>query len=242
MDQIVEANLRRYKDGEIVDEYMREFYHRLRIKNALWMMEKECRKRNDIKISDTKVLEIAGATGIVSSRLIKKGYCVTLADISPEALKIARHRNRRLETIQMDATKKFPFNNNSFDVIFAADIIEHIFDTRLFLNECNRCLKPNGILVITTPNLASLQDRIRFLFGKSPRQVNPLHEYLYLHIRPFTYETLKHAMEDSGFTDFKLTTNMVKINLGKMQINLVLVGKLFPSIGRSLIVSAHSKA
>jgi len=43
-----------------------------------------------------------------------------------------------------------------FDVIFAGDLIEHLSNPGLFLDSCTRNLKPNGRLILTTPNCFSL--------------------------------------------------------------------------------------
>ncbi|QQR96707.1 MAG: methyltransferase domain-containing protein [Sphingobacteriales bacterium] len=62
------------------------------------------------------------------------------------------------DTAYMDATKKFPIQDNTFDFIFAEHMIEHItFDeAKLMLNECFRTLKPNGVIRLATPNLDNL--------------------------------------------------------------------------------------
>jgi ubiquinone/menaquinone biosynthesis C-methylase UbiE len=44
------------------------------------------------------------------------------------------------------------FKDNSFDCVFTFQVIEHIVDDRLFLQEIHRVLKPGGLLLATTPN------------------------------------------------------------------------------------------
>jgi len=66
-----------------------------------------------------------------------------------------------------------PFENNYFDFFFAGEIIEHLFDSRFFLKEIHRVLKINGYLILSTPNLARIDDRLKFLLGKTPRQITP---------------------------------------------------------------------
>jgi len=61
-----------------------------------------------------------------------------------------------------------PVEDNFFDVVIAGDLIEHLMDTDAFLVELYRILRPNGYLLITTPNLAWWWSRFRFLFGKVP--------------------------------------------------------------------------
>lgn len=52
--------------------------------------------------------------------------------------------------------ENFDFSNVKFDVILAADIIEHLSNPGLFLDSCARNLKLNGRLIITTPNCYNL--------------------------------------------------------------------------------------
>lgn len=63
--------------------------------------------------------------------------------------------------------EKLPFKDNSFDHVIALDVIEHIKDDALFLNEILRVLKKRGKLFITTP--CSEDD---FLLIEIPKKVN----------------------------------------------------------------------
>ena len=85
------------------------------------------------------------------------------------------HRNVELsKSAGLDATicdcnsEKLPFSDQSFDFIFAGEIIEHLIDTDGFIEEIYRCLVPGGKAIITTPNLASFENRMRLLFGVYP--------------------------------------------------------------------------
>lgn len=239
---ILSENKKRYDSGAIVSEYMKEDYHKIRVKKAINLITQGINLSfGQLTPQNIRILEIAGAEGIVSNELSQMGYSVLLTDSEEEPLKKAQNNNTLLKTLIMDASEKFPFKNNSFHVIYAGEIIEHLFDTKFFLKEVHRCLVPNGIVVLTTPNLAALEDRVRFLFGKSPRQINPTHEYLYLHIRPFTYSKLKEIMKTLAFDDFKLNTNLIRFKVGVIKKDLFKISDYFPSLGRSLIISAKAR-
>lgn len=187
--------------------------------------------------ADFKVLDIGGNTGTVAIQIKDRGYNVTVADIAEDALSKARTRD--LNTIKMDFSEIFPIPSETYDAIIAGEIIEHIFDTDKFLSECHRILKKDGVIILTTPNLATLRDRIRFLFGKMPRQINPHHEYLKLHIRQFTYCGLKTALLNNGFKIKKFKSNYLVFKLpnGK-PLMIRILGKMFPKLSSSLIVLA----
>lgn len=242
MDKIIEDNHKRYTDGHIVDEYMKETYHQIRIQQVYDLISEEVSAYySSIPKNKIKFLEIAGSTGIVSQQMCMMGFSVMLSDIEEKPLQLATEKNPNINTILMDASKSFPFMDGTFNIIYAGDIIEHLYDTQFFLSECHRCLKENGILVLTTPNLATLQDRINFIFGRSPRQINPNHEFLKLHIRPFTYSMLKYCMTLTQFGNFKLRTNFVRLRISRHTFDSKILGKIFPTLGRVLVVSAHKQ-
>lgn len=67
-----------------------------------------------------------------------------------------------------DLNKKLPYNNNSFGVIIAYHVIEHLVNVRLFASELHRILKKNGYVIIGTPNLASWHNVFALVIGLQP--------------------------------------------------------------------------
>lgn len=60
----------------------------------------------------------------------------------------------------------FPFDNESFDIVLFCEIIEHLLmDPAKVLREIRRVLKPNGQLILTTPNVSRLENVARMLSG-----------------------------------------------------------------------------
>jgi SAM-dependent methyltransferase len=207
--------------------------NRIRIRKILDFFQKEKKKQ--------KVLDIGCGEGQISQKIKELNFAVYGLDISKKNVQIAKKRGICAKL--GDVEKKFPFPNNSFDIVFAGEIIEHVYDTSLFLKEINRVLKKGGRLLLTTPNLAHLPDRIRFLFGLNPTQVQPLHEFLYLHIRPFTFNLLRESLNLHRFTIKKLTSTMVVFSRNKKNVNHVekksiMLAKIFPKLGSFLIIEA----
>jgi SAM-dependent methyltransferase len=61
----------------------------------------------------------------------------------------------------------FPFEDASIDGVVMTEVIEHLWVNPLHaLAETNRILKPKGVLVISTPNLLSLRNRLNMLRGR----------------------------------------------------------------------------
>jgi SAM-dependent methyltransferase len=99
-----------------------------------------------------------------------------------------------------------PYDNNTFDYIFIKSVIEHISNTDLFLSEIYRVLTPGGKVIILTPDYQKQKD---FFYDD------------YTHIKPFTLNSLKMAMQLNGFN----------IMIGKWfyYYKKIWEGKMFPN-------------
>ncbi|MBS3175939.1 class I SAM-dependent methyltransferase [Candidatus Woesearchaeota archaeon] len=51
----------------------------------------------------------------------------------------------------INITNKIPFQNEQFDYVTMVAVIEHLKNPKEVIDEINRILKPNGLLIITTP-------------------------------------------------------------------------------------------
>lgn len=102
------------------------------------------------------ILDLASGKGIMSNKLLDKGHKVTSIDIKSQS-------KYPLNFIKSDLNKDFPLRNDLFDLVVAVEIIEHLENPRHFLREIKRVLKPNGELIITTPNITHWKARLKFL-------------------------------------------------------------------------------
>ena len=66
------------------------------------------------------------------------------------------------KSIMLDAKKRFPFEDNAFNFVYAEHLIEHLTQAlgEQMLAECFRILKRNGIVRISTPDLEFLTDEV----------------------------------------------------------------------------------
>lgn len=106
-----------------------------------------------------KIIEPGCGSGIVSSRLAKQGYEVTVLDIAENALKTARSnfiKNKAKGTFVKGDILKMPFESETFDIVWNQGVIEHFDNTQGVIKEMNRIVKRNGYLVIFVPAHNSL--------------------------------------------------------------------------------------
>jgi 2-polyprenyl-3-methyl-5-hydroxy-6-metoxy-1,4-benzoquinol methylase len=129
--------------------------------------------------------------------------------------------------------------------VFAGEIIEHLVDTRRFLDELHRVLRPGGIAVITTPNLASFENRVRLLFGVYPAWL----EYELGdqgHVRAYTKRTLRTHLTATGFSVEKITGNWVPFVPQALLHDvrwpaLARTGDWLPGLSQGLIATARRR-
>ncbi|MGZ6005472.1 MAG: class I SAM-dependent methyltransferase [Candidatus Saccharimonadales bacterium] len=232
LDQVVAANASYYGDGSEVRAYQLEDpYHVRRVSIATEEIIATVRKGGWI-------VDLGAGSSIVADSLKEAGVNTVVADISSEVVDDATRRGHPATVF--DASGVFPWEDESFDGVYAGELIEHVFDPVDFLAQCHRILRPKGALVLTTPNLAAAQDRIGFLFGYGPRHVNPLHRYIKYHIRPFTPRRLHEVVECAGFTPLQLKSNYWTLNIkDERKMSSALLARILPGLGGTLIMTAE---
>ena len=100
----------------------------------------------------------------------------------------------------------YPYPDNYFDTIVAGEIIEHfLHDPMHMLLESRRVLADGGILLITTPNVASITSVAKTLSGCNPqiyssyKRAAPGEPWEIGHMREYTVNELTEIVQDAGF-------------------------------------------
>jgi ubiquinone/menaquinone biosynthesis C-methylase UbiE len=103
-------------------------------------------------VKNNRVLDVASGSGLGTDYLLRSGAqsCVGL-DIDQAAIEYARARYPNCEFTQCEATR-LCLADDSVDVVVSFETIEHIKDQKAFLSECKRVLKPEGLVICSTPN------------------------------------------------------------------------------------------
>jgi ubiquinone/menaquinone biosynthesis C-methylase UbiE len=153
-------------------------------------------------------------------------------ELSPGAIKIAKSKG--LNVIKGNVYK-IPFKDNIFDLVHMSEVIEHLLDTDKALSEIHRVLKPNGKLIITTPNFTSFRDRILVLFGYLQSYAQHLE-----HVRLFNKERLVKHLKKNNFKIEKVyvTGFSIPLPFGKSPVFLIFDKILPATLMQRLIIVA----
>ena len=95
---------------------------------------------------------------------------------------------------------RFPYEDNSFEVVLYCEIIEHLLMNPVHtLTEIHRVLKPGGLLVVTTPNVARFGNVLALADGRSIYDPYSGFGAYGRHNREYSIEELLHLLEFAGF-------------------------------------------
>jgi SAM-dependent methyltransferase len=139
-----------------------------------------------------RVLEIGCNWGYGTEILAERAGFVAAFDVNCEAVKQARelYGGGNIGFFVHDAGQPFPFADETFDLVFSSEVIEHIAAQECLLRESARVLRKKGTLALKTPNIH---------FDPRYHKLNPFH----LHV--FTYGELRRALGDY-FAEVKIHT------------------------------------
>jgi SAM-dependent methyltransferase len=135
--------------------------------------------RERLSASGLRILDIGCGTGAVAVDFSRYGW-VCAADRSIDALAFVRSRGAT--TVAASDAAILPFRSQSFDLVLAFDIIEHVDDDAAMVAELARVLKPGGAVAIHVPAWPSLWSR---------------HDEVLEHRRRYTRRSLASLLERS---------------------------------------------
>ena len=143
----------------------------------------------------SEVLDLGCSNGLLARPLLEKNVRVTGVDAGAGlklASELADYYQRDLEL-----PLELPYGR-VFDYVVCADVVEHLKNRTQLLRGARRYLKPEGRLIISTPNIALWFYRLSLLVGRfeyGPRGV--LDE---THVHLYTGATFRREIERAGFT------------------------------------------
>jgi 2-polyprenyl-6-hydroxyphenyl methylase / 3-demethylubiquinone-9 3-methyltransferase len=111
--------------------------------------------QNEMNLVETSALEVGCGGGILTEEIAKMGFITTGIDPSEQSVanaqKHAKDNNLKIN-YEIGVGENLPFQNNSFDVVFCCDVLEHVYDVPKVISEISRVLKSKGIFIYDTFN------------------------------------------------------------------------------------------
>jgi len=137
--------------------------------------------------SRPRILDIGCGTGANLEMLSAFGAAEGV-DVSPDALAFCRRRG--LQNVHQGEAEHLPYEDGSFDLVTALDVVEHLDDDVRGLSEMRRVLRPGGFALLFVPAFL-------FLWG--------VQDDISHHRRRYTVKELEQKLRDAGLTVERMT-------------------------------------
>jgi 2-polyprenyl-3-methyl-5-hydroxy-6-metoxy-1,4-benzoquinol methylase len=132
-----------------------------------WKWEHEV--ASDYLEDDFKVLEIGCAKGDFLER-IRKRYRLDVAGIETNPIAAKRAREKGL-TVYEEPMETQLYKKDNYDAILCFQVLEHVSNVRSFIEDCLKCLKKSGLLIISVPNNLSFISEYDHLLNLPPHHL-----------------------------------------------------------------------
>lgn len=181
---------------------MKAYYEDLWAALPTALTPSDLKLRQRFLLSETRVgdraLDLGCGDGSFTGVMAQAGVQVVGAEVAEAALARAQERSPELEFRLIPIEGPLPFEDNSFDLVWSSEVLEHVADTARWLSEVRRTLRPGGRLLLTTPS----HGRLRLAIGGIERLAPPLGDHLHL----YTRGALRRVLDDFGFRDVEVRT------------------------------------
>jgi 2-polyprenyl-3-methyl-5-hydroxy-6-metoxy-1,4-benzoquinol methylase len=150
--------------------------------------------------AQSRVLELGCASGYMSGYLEQVLGCrVTCLEYDPVAAAIAAERCSEVHVVDLDSPNalKVVEASSPYDVLYAANILEHLKYPERILQEVYPLLKPNARVIVALPNIANWRFRIRLLAGKFDYENYGVMDKTHTHF--YTAKTAHELLTLSGY-------------------------------------------
>jgi len=166
-----------------------------------------------------RLLDIGCGEGFFLFNASKAGYTAKGVELSQEAAEYAE-REFGLD-IEAKPFEELQFPENHFDVVTLWQFLEHVQYPLMVLKEVHRILKPEGLLVVSTPNIEGIPAKILRKRWWEIRR---------LHINQFTTKTLTDTLQNAGFKNISSVCYRESISLLYLLIPILKYLKLYESL------------
>ena len=191
-----------------------------------------------------KILDVGCGDGHFSQYIQGKFKEIHGAEIAEEAAHIAQRRSMFVSLL--DINESLPYKDKTFSAVSCLDVIEHLFDPVSVLKEICRVLRPNGQLVLTTPNIRYFRNLYKLICrGVFPHTSSDTFIWGGGHLHYFTRKDLSVLLKMAGFKkiDFYINQGQFRRSKKRNLIRFLIGEKCFGEwFCGSITVSAHKES
>jgi 2-polyprenyl-3-methyl-5-hydroxy-6-metoxy-1,4-benzoquinol methylase len=159
-------------------------------------------RRRDSRFLDAvkpgRLLDVGCGAGDFLAQMRQAGWVVEGQEVDPEAA--AHARSLHGFTVHLGSLEELGIEENTFDAVTMNHVIEHVHDPVALLAECQRILKPGGVLVSITPNVESFSHQVfqsDWVGMDRPR-----------HLHLFSARTMEEAARRAGLRSCEVLTTV----------------------------------
>ena len=150
----------------------------------------------DLVGRDKRVLEVGCATGYITRKMKENNCKVTGIEIDSQSAEIAKQYCEQIIIGNIEEIKDLNLQQEYFDFILFADVLEHLVNPIKTLFRIKKYLKKDGRLFISLPNVANYRVRLNLLVGRFDYTKIGLLDRT--HLRFFTIKTAKQLIKNAG--------------------------------------------
>jgi 2-polyprenyl-3-methyl-5-hydroxy-6-metoxy-1,4-benzoquinol methylase len=165
-----------------------------------------------------RVLELGPATGYMSKAMIERGCTVVGIELDPAMGVQAEQFCERVIVGDLDKLDlAAELGEEKFDVIVAADVLEHLRDPLATLNALRRHLSDDGAFVISIPNVAHGSVRLALLAGHF--RYGDIGLLDSTHLRFFTRESFEQLLDEAELGLAELHRHELNLDASEIEVD-----------------------
>jgi len=156
------------------------------------------KKLSEQGLKDTRVLELGVGDATLTEQMNEKGARVSCIELDPEYAELAKPYAQDIRIENVEEITFLPEDGVPYDIIVAADILEHLVSPETVLSKLKAGLKKNGQLIVSLPNVANIYVRMNLFFGRFPYHSKGILDQTHLHF--FTLKSMHKLLTKTGWT------------------------------------------
>ncbi|MES2330109.1 MAG: bifunctional glycosyltransferase/class I SAM-dependent methyltransferase [Bacteroidota bacterium] len=147
-------------------------------------------------VKGKKILELGVGDASLTKRLKANGAVIDGVEFDKVYIEQAEPFCERIYSGDLDKIETLNLDTD-YDIIVAADILEHLIDPEYVLSKLKTNLKKDGLLVVSLPNVANIYVRMSLLFGQFNYHSKGLFDKTHLHF--YTISTASSMLAKTGW-------------------------------------------